>query len=99
MQPTAHVPYRDGATPQPTAVSGNRMLPGRVTPLAGRVADVLNSFTEWLTRYGETSRDHQTFFAAVTGRAAKALYYRHKLLGTAAVAPMIFLEAFLPSSR
>jgi hypothetical protein len=64
-----------------------------------RVADVLNDFTEWLTRFGETSRDHQTFFAGATGRAAKALYYRHKLLGTAAVAPMIFLEAFLPSAR
>jgi hypothetical protein len=65
----------------------------------GRVTDVLKDFTVWLTRHGETSRDHQTFFAGVTGRAAKALYYRHKLFGTAAVAPMIFFEAFLPSAR
>ncbi len=99
MQPTAHVPYTDAVTAPPTAPSSNWMLTGPVTPLAGRVADVLNNFTKWLTRYGETSRDHQTFFAAGTGRAAKALYYRHKLLGTAAVAPMILLEAFLPSSR
>ena len=33
------------------------------------------------------------------GRRAKALYYKNKLLGTAAVAPMIFFEAFLPSAR
>jgi hypothetical protein len=65
----------------------------------GRVADVLNDFTGWLAHYGETSRDHQTFFAGAVGRTAKALYYDHKLLGTAAVAPMIFLEAFAPSAR
>jgi hypothetical protein len=64
-----------------------------------RVNQVLFEFTEWLACYGETSRDHQTFFAGATGRAAKGLYYDHKLLGTAAVAPMIFLEAFLPSTR
>ncbi len=75
------------------------MVTGRTTLLDGRVADVLDDFTEWLARYGEKSRDHQTFFAGATGQAAKALYYRHKLLGTAAVAPMIFLEAFLPSAR
>jgi hypothetical protein len=68
-------------------------------PLDEKVAEVLNDFTEWLTRYGETSRDHQTFFAGASGQAAKALYYRHKFLGTAAVAPMIFFEAFLPSAR
>ena len=75
------------------------MKPARTTPLDGKVADVLEDFTRWLEHYGETSRDHQTFFAGPTGRAAKALYYRHKLLGTAAVAPMIFFEAFLPSAR
>ena len=64
-----------------------------------RVAAVLSDFTQWLAQYGELSRDHQTFFAGTTGRAAKRLYYDHKLLGTAAVAPMIFLEAFFPSAR
>jgi ubiquinone/menaquinone biosynthesis C-methylase UbiE len=59
----------------------------------------LTNFTSWLDRFGETSLDHQTFFAGRVGRAAKALYYDHKLLGTAAVAPMIFLEAFAPSAR
>src|SRR3979409_140227 len=31
--------------------------------------------------------------------AAKALYYRHRILGMAAVAPIIFSEAFVPSAR
>ena len=72
-------------------------MPNQTNLLDEKVASVLDDFTEWLARYGETSRDHQTFFAGATGQAAKALYYRHKLLGMAAVAPMIFFEAFLPS--
>ena len=64
-----------------------------------KISSVLSDFTQWLERYGETSWDHQTFFAGPTGRAAKTLYYRHKLLGTAAVAPMILFEAFLPGAR
>lgn len=75
------------------------MVPNQTNLLDERVANVLEDFTEWLARYGETSRDHQTFFAGATGQAAKGLYYRHKLIGTAAVAPMIFFEAFLPSAR
>ena len=71
----------------------------RSMQLSDEVSRALTNFAEWLTRYGEMSRDHQTFFAGVTGQAAKALYYRHKLLGTAAVAPMIFCEAFVPSAR
>ncbi len=67
--------------------------------LSDEVSRALTEFTGWLTRYGEMSHDHQTFFAGATGQAAKALYYRHKLLGTAAVAPMIFCEAFVPSAR
>jgi hypothetical protein len=75
------------------------MVTDQTTPLDEKVADVLGDFTEWFARYGETSRDHQTFFAGAFGRTAKTLYYNYKLLGTAAVAPMIFLEAFLPSAR
>src|ERR1700747_1706749 len=59
----------------------------------------ISGFTEWLDRYGELSWDHQSFFASKLGRAAKALYYRKRLLGTLAVAPMIFAEAFVPSAR
>lgn len=56
-------------------------------------------FVAWLDGYGETSWDHQSYFAGPLGRRAKALYYRHRLAGTAAVAPMIFSEAFVPSAR
>ena len=66
------------------------------TELNRKVESVLSDFTQWLARYGETSRDHQTFFAGVIGRRAKRVYYHNQLLGTAAVAPMIFLEAFAP---
>src|SRR5437660_6771982 len=68
-------------------------------PLVARVSDILTDFVEWLDRYGEKSWDFQSFFAGPIGGRAKALYYRHKLTGTAAVAPMIFCEAFLPAAR
>jgi hypothetical protein len=59
----------------------------------------LLKFIDWLNRFGEDSYDFQTFYASDLGRAAKALYYRKPLLGTAAVAPIIFCEAFVPSAR
>jgi len=63
------------------------------------VLSALMTFVDWLDRYGETSHDHQSFFAGDLGRAAKALYYKNKKVGTLAVAPMILCEAFLPASR
>jgi hypothetical protein len=70
------------------------------SPFSGEeVSRVLTDFTKWLDAYGETSWDYQSFFAGPLGGRAKALYYRHKLFGTAAVAPMIFCEALLPSGR
>src|SRR5262245_36096919 len=59
----------------------------------------LARFVAWLDRHGETSHDHQSFFASRIGRAAKALYYRRPLLGTLAVSPMILCEAFIPAAR
>ena len=56
-------------------------------------------FVEWLDRFGETSYDHQSFFASDLGRGAKAFYYKRPLLGKLAVSPMIFSEAFVPSAR
>jgi hypothetical protein len=82
----------------PAAPSGN-LMNDQTDVLNNRVAHVLSNFTQWLARHGELSRDHQTFFAGSLGRAAKRLYYNNQLLGTAAVAPMIFLEAFVPSAR
>ena len=66
---------------------------------ADRIAKTLADFTEWLRAFGETSWDYQSFFAGPVGGRAKALYYSHGLVGTAAVAPMIFCEAFLPTGR
>jgi hypothetical protein len=67
--------------------------------LAENVSAVVKNFTHWLDAFGETSLDHQTFFAGPIGGSAKAFYYQHPKLGIAAVAPMIFCEAFIPSSR
>jgi len=64
-----------------------------------KVSAAVERFTEWLERYGETSYDYQSFFSGALPRKAKALYYRKPLLGTLAVAPIIFCEAFVPSAR
>src|SRR5262245_12444829 len=66
---------------------------------APKVSGTLSGFTEWLCVFGETSWDHQSFFAGPVGMRAKSLYYHYRLWGTAAVAPMIFFEAALPSAR
>jgi hypothetical protein len=63
------------------------------------VQDAVLQFVAWLDRYGESSYDHQSYFASDLGRSAKALYYRKPLLGTLVVSPMIFSEAFIPSAR
>ena len=72
-------------------------------PVNSKLIDTLHStlgrFIAWLDGYGETSFDHQSFFAGPIGGRAKALYYRKPRLGTMAVAPMIFCEAFLPAAR
>jgi hypothetical protein len=63
------------------------------------VSSAVDRFVSWLDRYGETSYDFQTFYASNLCRNIKALYYRKPLLGTVAVAPIIFCEAFVPSAR
>jgi hypothetical protein len=71
----------------------------KVGPLAQKVNSTLTDFTVWLRNYGETSWDHQSYYAGPYGRFAKGLYYKNKLLGTAAVSPMVFSEAFFPVAR
>ena len=66
---------------------------------AGKASVALENFVRWLENYGETSWDHQSFFAGPVGGRAKSLYYRYPTIGIAAVAPMIFFEAFFPSAR
>src|SRR5215207_8910687 len=67
--------------------------------LMGKISEILSNFTTWLNTFGEISWDHQSFFRGPVGRAAKSLYYRHKVAGIPAVAPMILCEAFLPAAR
>jgi hypothetical protein len=59
----------------------------------------LSRFIEWLDKYGEESYDFQTYYSGNLGRKAKRMYYSHPILGTAAVLPMVFSEAFVPAGR
>ena len=67
--------------------------------LADTVSDVLANFSRWLGGFGETSFDHQSFYSGWYGGRAKSFYYRRPILGVAAVAPMVFFEAFFPEAR
>ena len=79
--------------------SGNGRRPVENEGQTSAIKRAVTNFGNWLATYGETSWDHQSFFAGPLGGRAKALYYRNRLVGTAAVAPMIFAEAFVPSAR
>jgi hypothetical protein len=81
-----------------SAAAESRPLTG-LDSLAARLPGVLEKFTVWLGTYGETSWDHQSYYAGPLGRRAKGLYYRNQLLGIPAVAPMVFSEAFFPAAR
>jgi hypothetical protein len=63
------------------------------------VQNTVQKFIKWLDRYGEVSWDFQSYYSSDLARAAKALYYKSPLLGTIAVSPMVFSEAFVPSAR
>jgi len=73
----------------------NRKCPLVIEEIQNAVVRV----TEWLDAYGEDSYDFQSFYSSDLERAAKALYYKKPFLGTFAVAPMVFCEAFVPSAR
>src|SRR3989338_1200506 len=64
-----------------------------------QLSKTISDFMRWLDSYGETSQDHKDFYASVLGKKVKALYYRRPILGTLAVAPMVFCEAFVPKAR
>src|SRR4051794_24934359 len=63
------------------------------------ISSSLARMIAWLDRFGETSYDHQSYYAGPIGGRAKALYYRRPHLGMMAVAPMVLSEAFVPSAR
>lgn len=82
----------------PSAIEADSIAGTETLPFDNVLAG-LRRFVAWLDGYGETSYDFQTFYASDFCRNIKALYYRKPLLGTMAVAPIIFCEAFAPSAR
>jgi hypothetical protein len=81
-----------------TAASVSEGLESNALPIE-QIRTSVRRFADWLDRYGETSYDFQSLYASDLTRKAKALYYRRPLLGTMAVAPIIFCEAFIPAAR
>jgi hypothetical protein len=63
------------------------------------IMSAVSRFIDWLNIYGEESYDFQTYYSGAIGRRAKQLYYTHRRLGTLAVLPIVFSEAFVPSAR
>src|SRR5947209_10881210 len=53
----------------------------------------------WLDNFGESSQDLYDFYATQYGQVAKRIYYRRPSVGTLCVAPLVFMEAFLPAAR
>jgi hypothetical protein len=66
---------------------------------ADDVRPLLESFVEWLGRFGERSYDPHDFWAWPPGRKAKRLYYRRPIAGLLPVLPFVALDTFFPSSR
>jgi hypothetical protein len=73
--------------------------PANKSQLARKTWSAVSRFIEWLEDYGEQSYDFQSYYASRLGIRAKRLYYKHPLVGTIAVMPMVFSEAFVPSAR
>jgi hypothetical protein len=84
---------------QPTNQAATKVLGETATLRKVEILQAVLRFVDWLNHYGEVSYDFQTFYAGRLGQRVKALYYRKPLLGTLAVSPIIFCEAFLPSTR
>jgi hypothetical protein len=85
-------------------IETEKELPLRVTQAADdlplqRTMSAVSRFIEWLDGYGELSHDFQSYYSGELGRKAKRLYYERPKLGTLAVLPIIFSEAFVPSAR
>ena len=83
---------------KPLSQKGNPLSENAALPEQD-ILDTLRRFVGWLDGYGEVSHDFQTFYASRLGQSAKALYYSSPRIGTLAVAPIIFCEAFVPTAR
>lgn len=83
-----------------TAIENEALLSSKAGSLPiEETQSAISRFVAWLDKYGEESYDFQTYYSGTIGRWAKRLYYSHRRLGTLAVLPMVFSEAFLPSAR
>ena len=69
------------------------------SPTERAVETSLRRLIAWLESYGELSQDVDDYFNNRYGKWAKGVYYKKPLLGTLAVAPLVFQEAFCPSTR
>ncbi len=74
-------------------------FPAIDSPLPRKALASMERLIDWLKYYGETSQDVDDYFNNAYGKWSKSLYYRHPKLGTLAVAPLVFQEAFLPWTR
>jgi hypothetical protein len=84
--------------PEGSSASGARIAVPEELTVDG-VRPLLDSFVEWLDRFGERSYDPHDFWAWLPGRKAKRLYYRRPSAGALPVLPFVALDTFLPSSR
>lgn len=63
------------------------------------VGGSVERMARWLDEFGASSQDLYDFHATKYGQFGKGLYYRRPWLGTLAVSPFVFFEAFAPSAR
>lgn len=82
-----------------SVMSPSSMRPATPPLPLEKVEKAVLRFSQWLDGYGENSYDFMTYYASPYGQWAKALYYRRPLLGTLAVSPMVFTEAFVPWAK
>jgi hypothetical protein len=67
--------------------------------VAAQAHEAVRSFVRWLDGFGEASQDPYDFWVSWAGARAKSLYYRRKMLGTAAAAPFVLLDVVAPRTR
>jgi hypothetical protein len=67
-------------------------------PISAEAYEAARSFTCWLEAFGERSQDPYDFWASI-GARAKTLYYRRRLLGKVAAAPIVMLDLVAPRTR
>ena len=67
--------------------------------IAAAARSAVRSFVHWLDEFGERSFDPHDLWTTAVGSRAKALYYRHRLVGTLAAAPFVAVDTIAPRLR